>query len=195
MKLGFIAGLGLFQGIFASAVSAQPVLRVSITPSSQFDSVRKEKLLRAGELLERVVNSSEFAERVVGHLYRGAARYVQNEGLTNEQVLERIRLGQETLNGREDRTIDLEVDLYYTRKNVIGYTYPNVSTIWSNRRYFDAFTEAEIAANLMHEWLHKIGFDHDFKKTRRRPYSVPYAVGSIAKVLARRQISWRDNRR
>ena len=61
---------------------------------------------------------------------------------------------------------------------------PDTSVITSNRRFFDNFTPAEIAGNLAHEWMHKIGFDHDFNSTSRRPYSVPYAVGDLVESLA-----------
>jgi hypothetical protein len=67
---------------------------------------------------------------------------------------------------------------------VVGYTYPDSARIWSNGNYFYSMTVNELAAHFVHEWLHKIGYDHDFKSTARRPYSVPYAVGDLVEVIA-----------
>ena len=34
----------------------------------------------------------------------------------------------------------------------------------------------------MHEWLHKIGFEHSYYNNSDRPYTVPYAIGEIVEV-------------
>jgi hypothetical protein len=54
-----------------------------------------------------------------------------------------------------------------------------------NRKYFNKFRPYQVADNMMHEWLHKIGFSHAVKSTPERPYSVPYAVSYIVKGIAR----------
>ena len=54
-----------------------------------------------------------------------------------------------------------------------------------NRKYYNKFRPYEVADNMMHEWLHKIGFNHTVKPTPERPFSVPYAVGYIVKGIAR----------
>jgi hypothetical protein len=53
-----------------------------------------------------------------------------------------------------------------------------------NTKYFYVYTPYQVAGNLTHEWLHKLGFDHDVASTPARPYSVPYAVGYILRDLA-----------
>ena len=53
-----------------------------------------------------------------------------------------------------------------------------------NTKYFDRYTPYQVAGNLTHEWLHKMGFTHDSAATSTRPYSVPYAVGYIVRQLA-----------
>lgn len=188
--MSYVAFVSLFSVLLVlpgQNVQAQTsVLRVSIEASPAFDGARRERLLRGAELLERVVNSPEFEKAVLEATYDGARGFADSQGLSNAQILERIRIAKERLNGREDGVLNLEVDLYYTRRNVVGYTYPNVSKIWVNTRYFDRYAPAQIAANLMHEWLHKIGFEHDFRSTAKRPYSVPYAIGSIVSRLGAR---------
>jgi hypothetical protein len=41
----------------------------------------------------------------------------------------------------------------------------------------------------MHEWMHKLGFNHDTKWSASREYSVPYAIGNIFEEIIREQYS------
>jgi hypothetical protein len=68
---------------------------------------------------------------------------------------------------------------------VIGYTYPTIVTTYANKKYFLSNLEsmsgnAAIFANIIHEYLHKVGFDHSFYNNATRRYTVPYAMGDIA---------------
>jgi hypothetical protein len=81
--------------------------------------------------------------------------------------------------------MDVEVSMYTDNKSdVLGFTRPTTKRIWMNSKYFNKHTPAEVASHLTHEWLHKLGFDHDRERTPERPYSVPYAVGYIVKGIA-----------
>jgi hypothetical protein len=80
--------------------------------------------------------------------------------------------------------MDVELELYQNTSNTIGYTYPHTSRIWMNSKYFNKYTPVQVADNLFHEWLHKLGFDHAIKYTLRRNYSVPYAIGYLMEELA-----------
>ena len=89
--------------------------------------------------------------------------------------------GVEELDPDADHTIDIEVDDYYTFKKVIGHTYPNTRTIHTNTKYFDSTDitpgnhhRKQSGSNFLHEYFHKIGFDHDFRATSRRPSSLCY---------------------
>lgn len=153
---------------------------------SKFDQKQSDKMHEALKRLKVVINSVEFREAVIGHTYKEEQTYVQNDGLSNEEIYEKIMLGAETLRPIENRVMDLEIELYYSRKKVIGYTYPNVSKFWVNTRYFNTNSHSDVVGNVVHEWLHKLGFEHDFKRTARRPYSVPYAVGKIMRELVKK---------
>lgn len=81
----------------------------------------------------------------------------QTNGLTKTQVLEYVR-GSKT-------TIELEA--YRKSNSVVGYTYASTDRIWFNRKFHDKFTPCQVAANLSHELMHKLGFKHDVKATKR----------------------------
>jgi hypothetical protein len=153
------------------------MLKVKINSASNFSAVELTKLNAAAVILEAVVNSDKFRELVLG--FKFSSVY----GLTNEQIYALIMSGKEVLSPQEDHEIDIDVIMYYRWNNVIGYTYPNTLRTWINRRFFKKYSAVDIACNLMHEWMHKVGFDHDYYNTKQRPYSVPYAVGYMIQQL------------
>jgi len=143
------------------------------------NDIQAAKFDRAIEILKLVVATEEFRTRVLNYTYQGVKRFVDNNDLSNSEIYQTILNGAEKLRPDKNNTMDIEVELYTANTNVVGYTYPNVSKIWVNTKYFNSYTAAGVAHNLMHEWLHKLGFGHDSAATASRPYSVPYAIGSI----------------
>jgi hypothetical protein len=149
----------------------------------------REKVLAGLELLKSVINSEEFRLRVLNHQWDGQTQFANNEGLSNEEILEKILRAEEYLSPTTTYVIDLELSLYTPKwwqagqRNVIGYTNPGEPRIYMNTNFFRGFTPAEVAGNLAHEWCHKLGFGHAFQETAERPYSVPYAVGYMVRDL------------
>jgi hypothetical protein len=132
------------------------------------------KIHRAVALIKKVVASQEFKERILNHSYRGKKVFVDNKGLSNEQIYHTI------MNG----VIDVELELYHQSNSTIGFTYPDTNRIWMNKKYFEKYTPLQVADNLTHEWLHKLGFEHEATYSQNRNYSVPYAVGYLMEELA-----------
>lgn len=163
-------------------------LKVKINNFTDFSEREKAKLFKATEFLEVIVNSSEFKEKFINHTYNGKKTFVQNEGLSNEQIFEKIMAGAEVLLPEVDNEIDVDITIYnagFTGRNVVGFTYPNVVKTWINRKFFSFYSDEEVAANIFHEWLHKLGFGHDYNRTARRNFSVPYAGGNIVKLVGK----------
>jgi hypothetical protein len=163
-------------------VTQGPDIKVDATLMN-FNEERETKMKKAIKLLKQVVNGMKFKKRILEHKYGGDYRFVDNDGLTNQEIYDTVVKGSEEQLVGNNSTIDLIVHLYYTSNNVVGYTYPSKLDIYVNRKYFDPNSLSKIAANLMHEWMHKLGFGHSYYYNSARPYSVPYAVGSIIKEL------------
>ncbi len=144
-----------------------------------FNSQQAEKYNKAIDIVKLVVATEEFRDRVINYTYNGVRTFVDNRGLTNEEIYQSILEAAESLRPIKNNMIDLEVQLYYANNTVIGYTNGNTTRIWVNTKYFNTFMENSVAGNLFHEWLHKLGYAHDYESTPERPYSVPYAVGYI----------------
>jgi hypothetical protein len=148
-----------------------------------FNDEQEKKELDAAERLKIVINSTEFKERILAHTYNGELTFVDNGGFSNEEIYQKIMEGAETLTPEIDYEMDIDVTMYYKSSSTVGYTYPDTNRTWVNSKFFNGYTPGQVAANMAHEWTHKIGFDHSFYNNAARPYSVPYAVGSIISEL------------
>lgn len=141
-------------------------------------------LMDAMDLVEIVVNSEAFKEKVIGYINStGNRNYTRNEGLSNEEVYLKLMEGKEVL----DQTTPGEMNLYIQQYNrwwskVIGYTKIGTSKwMWVNWKFYKNFDASEMASNIVHEWIHLMGFYHDSASDHD---SVPYAIGYITRTLA-----------
>jgi hypothetical protein len=148
-----------------------------------FGPEKEEKMRDALDRLKIIINSKVFKSRILNHEYQGEKTFVDNGGLTNEEIYEKLMIGAETLMPDEDEEVDVDITLYYKSNSTVGYTYPDTNRIWVNDKFFATFTLGKVAANVTHEWTHKIGFGHDFNRTAKRDFSVPYGVGTIIQEL------------
>ncbi len=174
--------LVLLFSIGAAGLAQAAPQRVEVRHLNGFSAVDQAKAYRSVALLEKVLNSPEFQLRVLHFSWNGQEQFADNGGLTNQQVLAKLL----------DRPVELDVTLYSApiwkrlllKDGVVGHTGPGTPRTWINRKFFRRFTAADIAGNFAHEWLHKLGFDHDFNRTLKRPYSVPYGIGELVSELA-----------
>lgn len=144
---------------------------------------------KARLLLQRILNSTEFKDDVIFHKYRNKYGFKKNNDKSNAEIYQNIKEGSDKF----DRTVDFEMDLilcpYYSSKNVIGYTYSSRKEVWVNFKYYrDKYNNFDIGymiGNILHEWIHNVGFKHASKNNSTRKYTVPYGVGYIARDIAR----------
>jgi hypothetical protein len=157
-------------------------IAIAVTGGTEKD---RNRVLAAAAVLDMVINSVEFKDAVLSFVHDGKVQFADNQGLTNKQIYDVLMSGQEVLDPKLDYTWNIQTQLYEKRlSKAIGYTYPNVTWVRSNLKFLRRMSLAEIAAHIGHEHCHKLGFKHDFKKTKKRPYSVPYGIGSIIEALA-----------
>jgi hypothetical protein len=158
-------------------------LKVQVVAKGFVDS-QMTKINQAIVLLSKVVNSYEFRERIYNYQYLGQSMFASTD-LTNVKIYEKIMTGKEQLSLVEDQTLNIEIRPYYNWRSVVAYTTSQSTLVNFNTKFLNYYSPVDIAKTLMHEWLHKIGFNHDFSATSRRPYSVPYGIGEIVRVLAK----------
>jgi hypothetical protein len=149
-----------------------------------FSNDHVKKIYQAITLIKKVILSEDFKQRVISHSVNGKNTFIDNKGLSNEEIYQLILDGSELIIPEKNRQMDIELELYEQDNGTIGYTYPDTKRIWINLKYFQHYTPVQVADNLFHEWLHKLGFDHSVKYTPKRNYSVPYALGYLMEELA-----------
>ena len=125
--------------------------------------------------VDEIVASKEFGDAVLSHTYLGKPGFASTDK-TPSQVLQGARSGAE-------KRMGLVIEFKRHRSdNVTAWTYPNGKVIWFNSTRLGR-DDASVAQTFAHECQHKIGYGHDSKPTKRRPYSQPYATGTIVKRL------------
>jgi len=150
-----------------------------------FSPEQEEKVRKAVVIIKTIISSNEFKERVLNYSYNGSKKFYDNHGLSNEEIYQKILEGSEKMgNTAKNNTMDVELELYHQKTTTIGYTYPNTVRIWMNTKYFNKYTPVKVADNLMHEWMHKLGFTHATTWSKDRDHSVPYAIGYLIEELA-----------
>lgn len=155
---------------------------VSLT---NFDAKDEIKVRKAFEIIKKIVSTKEFKDRVLNFTYGAKKTFVDNDGLTNTQIYQKVLNGSEDLVPGTDHQMDLDLELYYSNRSTVGYTYADGIRIWMNTKFFDAYTPCEVAGNVFHEWTHKLGFSHASSYSVGRDSSVPYALGYLVEELGK----------
>jgi len=144
----------------------------------------------AFDIIQNIINSEEFKSQVINFLNKSGNRsYTNNDGLTNEQVYERIMQGKELINGdATEGEMNFDVSRYNKKwSKVIGYTNMGKNnTIHVNGKFYRNYLPSKITANITHEWLHLMGFVHSSASDHD---SIPYAVGYIMGNLADKYVN------
>ena len=180
-------------------------LKLEIHGLINFDKDVREKFLKLRHAIRKTVNSEEFKNKCIRYTYTNTTYtgrwwwrkansttvygMKKPNGKRQEQIHELFMSGRDQFNTVADKDIDLYVTLYYSRKNVIGYTYPNTFKTWINKKFFlhrlnSKSGKAGIIGNIIHEYMHNVGFGHSFKNNSTRQHTVPYAYGYIAAEVA-----------
>ena len=149
-------------------------------------SSQEAKIQSAEEIIKKIVASDKFRDAVLNFTYNGKKSFVDNGGYSNAQIYQKLLDGAETLQPAKNNAMDIEVEIYTNNwTSTVGYTTPSTKRIFVNTKFFNTYNAGEVAHNLVHEWTHKLGFDHASNWSTSRDYSVPYGIGSIILKLAK----------
>lgn len=164
------------------------------------DGPQKAKFERALEIMEEVINSEEFKIKVIGYERNGNRSYQKNylwndsqRRLSNEDIYEIIMNGDEKMRPGTPGEMNfnswvrvcnrLQMATIWCRQ-VIGSTTPDTDhMIKLNWTFYRNFETHQMVSNMVHEWIHLLGFLHG---NDRITEEVPYVVGGIAGAVAKR---------
>lgn len=170
------------------------------------------KLDLAIELLEEIINSDEFKEKVIGYTRPNRAtaasddmirEYQKNylwretdKKLTNEDIYKIIMQGNEKMRPETLGEMNINIKKYKSPwwningRKVVGWTNPGSSKwINVNWRFYDNYDVHQMVGNIVHEWIHLLGFLHGNVNMREE---VPYVVGKIAATIAKEKLENND---
>lgn len=103
--------------------------------------------------------------------------------LDNMAIYNVLVSGWDPFHDEKDGDIDVSANLYYRRfSSAIGYMNIGSWKTYINTKYFVGDEDeiiAQIAGNIIHEYMHVIGFVHAWDWNYKRDHSVPYAIGNI----------------
>lgn len=152
------------------ALTIQVHERVNFTPKEV--AKHKQACIEA----EKVLASKRFKDKFL------EKKLTNNLGHSNIKIYEMLQSGSDNFNKEVDSDIDVYVEMYYKNNKVVGYTTPSINKTYLNRKYFTGYDAADVACNLVHEYLHKVKFDH---KSASEHTSVPYAIGYLVEECIR----------
>jgi hypothetical protein len=152
------------------------MLKFKIHKTDNFDYYQTQKLISSIEMLEKVINTNEFYKRFM------ELKLTSTHGMSNQEIYDLMMSGAEVLEPIEDNEADLFLTMYYSNNSTVGYTYSNTKEKWVNKKFFDNYDASGIAKNLIHEWMHKLGFGH---KSSKELTSVPYATGFLIEEMVK----------
>lgn len=165
-------------------------LTLKINDRDNLTAAQSRKLDQAIAITNQVINGPEFRGRVLAFRYQGKAEFAQANGLTNSQVYDILMSGAEIFPKKTgaDQVADLRVTIYSPPwykafSSAVAFTSPGDPYLHIYNKYFNGSALSDLSATLVHEWTHKLGFDHDFNSTARRPFTVPYGIGTIVSEI------------
>jgi len=157
-----------------------------IIDESKLDTLERRTKIKTIETeMNYVLNSEVFKRNFInvlnGNSFDLGERSVWKKS-TPELIYKRFMSGATVLSPELDAVINIEVDDYYTWKGVIGYTKRSIPTIYMNTKFFDKRSTMLCGSTLCHEYGHKCGFGHDFRRTKTRPLSICYLINKIYNI-------------
>jgi len=152
------------------------------------------------------INSEEFEQAVLNYQWKDEVftqlnfksphiEYIDHETgkkvyrteMSNEEIYDLIMSGWDKFHQTYDGDIDIESHLHFKRwSSAIGHTYPSTFKTWLNTKFWTGSEKdiiALIAGNIVHEYMHNLGFGHAYKWNPTRDHSVPYAIGTIIRQI------------
>lgn len=130
--------------------------------STEGMSVEQEMEIRKAEdIIKMVVASEEFKARILNHTVNGVKTFLNNKGLTNQEIYQKILEAAEEGNLSKDNVMDLAIELIPQNSSLgsrIFKIIAGIKKIFYFLNLFQNTTPAGIAQNLFQQWLGKLGF-------------------------------------
>jgi hypothetical protein len=180
------------------------MIKLNVQKSGYIKPEHSAKIDLASVVAEQVLNDPEFKQSVLDFKWEVSYRvgffrrkwvtesgtgFRMSEGLDAAGVWGKIEAGDELQKGAVDGEVDIIINVDYPgKRGILGWTMPSILNQHISGWFLEGAEVYEIVGNMIHEWMHKVGFDHEYRGNVLRPFTVPYAVGDIAERIAKRLV-------
>lgn len=145
-------------------------MEIRIHGMKNLNEKQQLKIRKALKEGEAVLDSEIWASKIRN------AKFTEAKGFNGQQIVDMIRSGSHN-GGPADSVLDINIEGFYKRNNVVGYTYLGSTWQWINRRFLDRYSSVDIFEHILHELMHRsFGFVH----TKNHATSIPYTVGRLS---------------
>lgn len=147
---------------------------------------RIEKVYKACEMIEVVINTNEFKDRVL------SANMTNKNGKTNQEIYDLIMKSVEikyNLRGADEYVLNIQYNLLYRGwlkriSHVMGFGYANLPYFNTYCDVFDKLDLGGLAGHIFHEHSgHKV---LGMRDTTLLQTDVPYAIGNIVRDMTKK---------
>lgn len=148
-------------------------MKIKVQQAGKFTEIQKIRLEQAETLLNSIIGSIDFKLKVAG---LDPSKYFSGTFTKPREIAEIF--GEAT----RDAVKVVNVAVWYVpwyKRYTSAIAYESNNRVNLRSTYLEFGEIQSLAATLLHEYMHTIGFSHDFWNTARRKYSVPYAIGQI----------------
>lgn len=147
-----------------------PTLTLRIQGLTNLSEPQKNKIKNACVTGEPVLSSHLFKYQMLKQ------KYSEARGYSTSQIYDLFMAGGDGPGNVKDKVVTIDVTGFYKRSSTIGWTTVNGVKTYINTRFLDNFGPHEVLGHLMHEYCHRLGFVHRWRKSASVPYKVGYCV-------------------
>jgi hypothetical protein len=188
LKYGVIATIfgGLSSAAVTYAMSRMAVIFLIFFSSSALSLSEYSVNFKNGthQQKQKIIDSLILAhEKMQSDVFKFAViNYTRPDG--SESFYQTDKSNEQVYNALSGQKWEYSIE-FYSRcvSTANAYVIPNEQTVYLNWCKISNNENRSIANTLVHEYTHVLGFSHDYRPTANRPFTVPYAIGSIVEKL------------
>jgi len=126
-----------------------------------------------------------YTTETVPGFYFAPGETVYDNATVMKMINDAIEMHHDPVSGK----IVLDLDCVFGHTSATAYGLPSDNNIEIYSWWIDAAGLTDLMNTIFHEWLHKLGFEHDFQPTANRDDSVPYKGGDTLQDVADEKIA------
>lgn len=148
-------------------------MQIKVNRVGNFTATQKLRLEQAESILNSILESIDFKLKVAS---LDPLKYFSGTVTKPKELAE---IFGEASKGSV-KVVNVSVwRLPWYKKFTSAIAYESNNQVHLRSTYLESGKLQDLSATILHEVMHVFGYGHDFWATKKRPFSVPYAIGQI----------------